>query len=371
VTNQTPIVAANFSPFRLVLRDQEADWNADLELINDRSYDYVKLHRASTFIDVGIAPWSLVVGYDGTLAIPAKPELREPDVAIHIFNSFLCDLLLGGLYCEAVSPDELRIGTISSDSYMRMHSGAQGPIAQFHESIKTKIAGPLDTIRLLEPPKVRVRELTACFHKGSTRRSKLGSISPETIIYGTTFFTKNQRAESLLHLWTSTEQLIETIWKSEVLEQPIIDGASKKRRKDFLSDNRTWTASSKLEVLYQKRLIPDDTYLLLDRTRRSRNAFAHSGKKPSDEEVTAALTVFFELCSLLISGFSETGELKEVEKMIKERKGKYLEWERTREPIDGVSHWLPIPPIPGDENWGDEPYEIIEELQLKDMSGEA
>ncbi|MCH8262083.1 MAG: hypothetical protein IIA77_03390 [Proteobacteria bacterium] len=32
-----------------------------------------------------------------------------------------------------------------------------------------------------------------------------------------------------------------------------------------------------------------------------------------------------------------------------------------------VTHWLPMPPIPGDKNWGDEDYEIIEELKLKKL----
>ena len=33
-----------------------------------------------------------------------------------------------------------------------------------------------------------------------------------------------------------------------------------------------------------------------------------------------------------------------------------------------VVAWLPIPPIPGDLDWGDKPYEAIPEIQLKPIA---
>jgi hypothetical protein len=33
-----------------------------------------------------------------------------------------------------------------------------------------------------------------------------------------------------------------------------------------------------------------------------------------------------------------------------------------------VSHWLSLPPVPGFNGWGSEPFEIIEEICLQELS---
>lgn len=65
----TPIITADAKPFRFVCREADS-WNPTLDEVNSRSYDYVKLHRMSTYLDVGIAPFSLGVCFDGTLFSP-------------------------------------------------------------------------------------------------------------------------------------------------------------------------------------------------------------------------------------------------------------------------------------------------------------
>jgi hypothetical protein len=47
-------------------------WDPTLEQINDRTYDYVKLSRISGFVDIGITPYSIGIGFDGSLILPGK-----------------------------------------------------------------------------------------------------------------------------------------------------------------------------------------------------------------------------------------------------------------------------------------------------------
>ena len=92
-----PVITANFNPLRFVLHGESEAWRPSLEQINGRDYDYVKLHRMSTYFDVGIAPYSLGICFDGTLVLPAIPKFQERSNALAQFNETLAELLLGGV----------------------------------------------------------------------------------------------------------------------------------------------------------------------------------------------------------------------------------------------------------------------------------
>jgi hypothetical protein len=359
------VVTGNYLPFRLVMRDGHDEWVPSLDQINSRSYDYVKLHRASTFIDIGIAPFSLVVCFDGTLALPATDRYRDPDNALVDFNKFLCEVLLGGTYCEAMTPDDICLGMMTFTAYCKMTGTSRGAQSNFHSAIRHKHVGTLDVIRLLKPETILVSELQDAVAKGRARLVAISSASAETLLYGTTFFARNQWAESLIHVWTSAEQIVEAIWRDKVLSTPGIIGIPNKSRAAFLEDHRTWTVATKIELLYQKGLVPDQTYALLNTARKARNDFAHSGAMPSRSDVEAALDGLFQMAALRITNHSDQSALEEIAKLVKARGRVYTEWDRQGKPPKAVTHWLSIPPIPGDSDWGDAPYEIIEELQLK------
>ncbi|MBZ5655408.1 MAG: hypothetical protein LAO56_09010 [Acidobacteriia bacterium] len=360
-----PIVTGNHSPFRLVLRDGHDEWAPSLDQINGRSYDYVKLHRASTFIDIGIAPFSLVVCFDGTLALPAIEKYRDPENALVEFNKFLCETLLGGTYCEAMTPDDICLGMMTFNAYCKMTGASRGARSNFHNAIRHKHVGTLDAILLLKPETILVSELQKAVVIGRARLAEIGSVAVETLLYGATFFARNQWVESLIHLWTSTEQIVEAIWRDRVLSAPAVTGIPTKSRLAFLKDHRTWPVATKIELLYQKGLLPEQTYALLNTARKARNDFAHSGATPSHLEVEAALDGLFQMAALRITDHSDRNALDEIPKLVKGRGRTYAEWDRQGKPLEGVTHWLSIPLIPGDPGWGDAPYEIIEELQLK------
>lgn len=362
-----PVITGNYRPFRLVLREND-NWNPTIEQVNRRSYDYVKLHRMSMFVDIGILPLSLGVSFDGTLVLPATKQFVNPKEALTHFNTFLCSLLLGGIYCEAVSPDDVCLGRMTHTAYSKITGNNRGAVSGFHQAIRTTAVGILDAIRLLDPETVRVTALKEALSVGKSRLARTGSLSPQTLLHGATFYAKNQWADSLIHLWTSVEQVLEDMWSERILSKSSVLGITKSRRRGFLGDRRTWTASAKLELLYQKALLPEETYARLDKARTQRNAFAHSGAIPSPEGAEAALDGLFQLVSLRIADSTDPRSLLSVADLIKERSRLYASWERRGEPLEGVTHWLEVPPVPGDVNWGDAPYEIIEDLQLRKLN---
>ncbi|AXT47687.1 hypothetical protein [Chromobacterium rhizoryzae] len=363
-----PIITANAKPFRFVCRGENDAWSPSLDEVNSRSYDYVKLHRMSAYLDAGIAPFSLGVCFDGTLVLPAIELYRDREAALAKFNQTLVELLVGGLYCEAAGPDDIGYGFLSMEGYSRVLGGADGPAAAVHKAARMKMLGTLENIHLLSPEIVTAADLETALKKGRSLLTRLGPVPQEQILYGATFYVRKQWAESLLHLWTTTERLVETAWSQHVLTYPV---SPSKKRRAFLEDHRTWTVSAKLEVLHQKGLLPAETYEELDEVRKARNNFAHRGTAPGHGLANKALRACFEMASLCASEFKERNLFSEVVELIDARCRPELYPKKTRFESSEVTHWLAIPPIPGDENWGDAPYEVIEEFRLRPIEGAA
>ncbi|WP_375069165.1 hypothetical protein AB9L18_02425 [Stenotrophomonas lactitubi] len=360
--NGVPIITASAGPFRLVVRGDSDAWSATLDDINGRTYDYVKLHRLSTYFDVGIAPFSLGVCYDGTMILPATEAYRNRDTAFSKFNQTLAELLVGGIYCEAPQPDDIGYGSMSQEGYSRIMGGATGPSASVRNAARMKMLSSIDSMSLMSPEVVTVAEMEAALKRGRDLLAKLGSVPQEQMLHGTTFYARKQWAESLLHLWTTTERVLETAWTRHVMAYQT---APSKSRREFLSDHRTWTAATKLEVLFQKDLLPEHTYDVLTEVRKARNAFAHRGIAPGYEIARQALVGCFEMASLCASTFTERDLFKGVVDVVERRCRPDLFPPRERDKPLQPTHWLAIPPLPGDKHWGDEPYEVIEELRLK------
>lgn len=368
---QVPVITGNFSPLRLVMRDQDV-WDPSIDDINRKTYDYVKLHRLSTFIDIGIAPFSMAVCFDGTFALPAIEKYRTRESALETFNRVLAEILLGGVYVEAMAPDDLCLGRLTYDGYCRSYSASEGSVARFHSALRTKHVSILEVMKIFQPQTISVERLQEVVAAGRTKLSAIGPVSPETLLYGSTFYARHQWAEALIHLWTSAEQIIEILWRDQIVNGRHVTGLPKKSRKQFLQDTRTWTSSARIELLFQLRLLPDETCAHLDRARKARNEFVHTGKKPSRGAVEAGLIALFQLASLKTSEYKDYNCYDDSIAIIREEANDFRDWEKAREPIpvQAGQHWLPIPPIPGDVNWGDKPYEVIDDLRLAPLKVE-
>lgn len=360
--NHIPIIIGNYKPFRLVLRETD-NWEPTLEQINNKDYDYVKLNRMSIFVDVGIAPFSLGIGFDGSLILPATADFQNREDALLKFNETLGILLFGGIYCECILPEDVSFGVLHFDGYIKMHGGRKGLLSNFHQSIRTKLVGTIDVIQLLDPQKIMGKDIENAYRLGKNIFSHLKNLTPNLLLEGTSNYVKHQWSESLIFLWTSIEQVINLIWEKELIsiELPsLVEG-----RKDFLKDYRTWTTSTRIEVLFQKNMITVEVYQLLNSARKVRNDFIHNGKQLSERKVKNALEGLFRLISLVISDFKSSDELNDILQMIYKNQRGDLFPKKTVFGLDEVSHWLSIPPLPGDKHWGNAEYEIIDELVLK------
>lgn len=359
-----PIITANYQPLRFILRKGDK-WAPTLRQLNARTYNYVKLHRLSTYVDVGIAPFSMGVCFDGTLLLPALPQFKDTNVALELFNRTLTELLFGGIYCEAVTPEDLGYGSLSFDGYARISGGGKGSSVTFHRAIRTKHVGTIDVIRLLKPDTLKTDKLQASLVEGRKHLTKVGDIPREQLLYGATFHVRQQWAEALIHTWTTTERLVENAWQKHVIS-PGEEERTRKER-DFLNDHRSWPVSTKLEVLFQKDLLPHTTLSILDEVRKARNEFAHRGVIPSQGISEKALMGCFQMASLCASDFAQTNTFEQVAAVIIKRCDPRLFPKKAVLAENEVSHWLAIPPLPGDKSWGKRRFEVIEELRLKPM----
>lgn len=190
----------------------------------------------------------------------------------------------------------------------------------------------------------------------------MASLSPVLFLTGTSHFVKQQWTEALIFLWTASEQAVNIIWEAEIVKQQgekTIAG-----RKKFLEDYRTWTTSTKIELLYQRGFINIELYEMLNVARKARNEFIHNGKQIKMTDAKAVLEALFHLMSLLVSDYAKPLELQPILTMILKNERGDLFPKKTVFEKDEVTHWLELPALPGDIKWGDAPYELIDEIRL-------
>lgn len=355
-----PVVIGNCAPFRLVLRDTDK-WNPTLNEINTLSYDYVKLNRNSTCIDIGIRPFSLIIGFDDSLILPFMHPYNKKESAVNLFNRFLGELLLGGIFSEAVIPDNVAFGRMILEGYNYIDGGFNGLISNFHQALRLKEVSNLDAISLIEPITISTDELTKSYVKGHKIFNRLNHMSPNILLEGVSNYVSSNWAQSLILLWTNIEQLINQIWIEKVVNPDM-----SKKRKEFLSDFRTWTAAAKIETLLLTGCIMKETYEMLNASRKTRNDFMHRTENINKESVDVALESLFQLISLINSEYDRTDLQNDILSMIKSKHRGSLE-KHTSIKNDEVKYWKYMPPLPGLSSWGDKPFELIDELQLRDI----
>lgn len=177
------LVTANAKSYKLITRGESDHWKPTLDQINHRTYDYVRLHRISTYFGVGIAPFSLGFCFDGTMVLPATDTFRKRENALRKVNRTLCELLMGGVYCEAAEPEDVGFGWLSFSGYSRVLGGATGPAASFNTAARMKAVGDLDSIRLLHPEMITVESLESALQSGRALLNGLGPIPQEQVPY--------------------------------------------------------------------------------------------------------------------------------------------------------------------------------------------
>lgn len=345
-----PVIVGFPSPFRLVLRDEIDFWSPSLEAINNNTYDYVKLNRVSAVIN-GNVDYAMLVGFDGSFVLPAIPKFRATQRAVEIFNRVLAEIVLGGTHAEAISPMEIAYGVLLPTGYVRLRPHALGPTIDSYLSIRMGCPGPLDGGKLIEPPTLLSSELVLAIKRGRHILSCAPRLAPSVFLAGITYYIREQWSEALVNVWTSIEQIVGQMW-DEKINVKVGPGALIAGRNEFLSDHRTWTSSTRIEILYQKGLIGEEQYAALNVARKARNRFVHDGVSPSGEAVEKAVEAVFYMLSLRLTNYERADELEQVRLDIVARCRGRRFGERPRAQRIEPKYWLDAANVlPGEDGW--------------------
>lgn len=339
---RVPCLITYLSPFALIASRGEPGWIAELHQINERSWDYVGLHRNVTGVDVGLpAPYHMLIGTDGALALPPVPQLGTTELAVDFFNRYLAAILIGGIYCEAITPDCIDLGYVLDWKYIRsMRCGLAAP-NQFHERVRRLQAAPLEAIRLMNPRRIDADDVVQALKVGTDILQRAHPLRADFLLKGVTAFARRDWTTALANLWIVIEQLLSSLWQRFVVT-PSLAMDQSRARKDQLNDSRTWTSSARIEMLYQKDVISLDTVGLLSKARRARNDLSHAGSPATEDVATSAYDSSKHLLAKILD--DETAPLFRLD----------LRDHTLSDPfgppmLEGnPTHWMPIQWLPGE-----------------------
>lgn len=299
---RVPCLITYLHPFRMIESDALSPWSATIKQVNSRSWDYTALHELAGGIDVDLPkPYHLVLARDGALALPPIDHLRSDQSAVEFFNRCLAGLLVGGIYCEAITPDGLDTGSIIDWRYMRSHKSGQAAPNRFHEQVRYGHASAIEAIALYRPRTVSSTVLAAAMKTGLDVLRRVSAMRGEYLLKGVTGIARRDWGAALANLWIVAEQLTSELWTREVVNPTLAEDPSKSRRNQ-LGDTRTWTTSARVELLFQKGLLSLDTFKALSVARKARNDLSHEGKHPSENDARKAYEGVCGLLSVALSG---------------------------------------------------------------------
>lgn len=343
---RVPCMIAYLHPFRLVDADGLAPWDASIDQINRRAWDYAQLHALVGGIGVGLeSPYHMVVGRDGALALPPIEILRSTQTAVEYFNRCLGGLLLGGIYCEAINPDGIDIGSIIDWKYIRTHKSGPAAANQFHSHVRLRQACPIEAIALLDPRRVSLTDLRAAMKTGLRILDSIPQVRGEYLLKGATALARLDWGTALANLWIVVEQLVADLWERKVVA-PTLENDPSKARRSQLMDTRSWTASARIEMLYQKSVLNLDTIAALSKARKARNELHHNGRHPTFEDAESAYQGVAGLFTVVLDG--ERPPLFDLDLADHALVDPF---EPPRSPPVEPTLWLAIPKLPGEEEF--------------------
>ena len=164
-------------------------------------------------------------------------------------------------------------------------------------------ASNMDTIHLANPRIIYVNELLDKLKLGEEIFKQIPNLNPKFLLRGITEFKYKNWDLVLSNLWISIEQLIDFIWNHQFLvnneHHPSIEVPN--RKKSLKEDTRTWSATVKQELLYQKNLIDEDILNRLSKARKIRNKLVHQGINVDEQTAKDILEVTIKLIKVITS----------------------------------------------------------------------
>ena len=353
---KTSLFITFISPFRLVLNDALDNYKIGIDEINNRTYDYVKLHSlVGTFpIDTEFSELvPLFVGFDGLLAIPAYQEFKTIDVVVKKFNEELGKIMIGGVLCDAITLNDVGHGIAYPEGYIRALSNQRGSATRLHMGMRTMDISSFDAIVLHDAPQINVRTLEKAHDIGQVILKKLPHLSVDMIAQGVTYALQRDWGTALANLWAPIEQIVHHFWREHIINPSKSRNQGTMSRIKFLSDVRTWTMSTKCELLFQLNILDASTYDNITLARKARNNFFHRGERPTANNVLSAYRAVIGMIKYVMGEDQFPLAEIDLEKSIQEDPFSVAPEHSEPRPVEEMrGMWSgPWPPIPCEDEW--------------------
>ena len=135
------------NPFRIIKHTNESI-KFSLDEINYVTYDSSILCRMiGTIVSIfqGAKVEYIICG-DGAIAISRKNTSFTSNDLLLIYNDFLCKLLIGGIYVEAIDNKDIDIGNLHGKNMLWPVGFGESASSNMHARVRMKLANNMETI---------------------------------------------------------------------------------------------------------------------------------------------------------------------------------------------------------------------------------
>lgn len=300
--NKIPCWVTYIHPYTFVVPDGEKPWIVTLEEINAVSYNHSNMLRVVTKLHTEDNELDSLICYDGTIGLARCGKFVDKNQAIIYFNKILLALNLNGFPVEYVDHRDVLSGVFEEG--WKITSGEMGgsALAHLHSKNRWGVGSNMDTICLSNVRILTVTEFKELLKSGINIIESIPNLSAKFLNIGLTEIKYGNWDLVLSNLWISCEQLVDYLWHSRFLanneKDPLAQIAG--RKQSLKDDNRTWSASVKLEILFQTGLIDVSTFENLFNARKVRNKLVHEGKSASEEVAIGLVSAVISLLKALV-----------------------------------------------------------------------
>ena len=354
--NSVPAFVGFPTPIRFVFRETSDRWEYNP---TKPPFDYAKLNRLSvTARHDEPTRETLHIGYDGSFVCLASPKVRSVEAAAALMNKVAGQLTIGGIDYRTLRPEDVVFGSVNRIGYCRVSPFHPGqPIARV--LLRNNLSGPFLPVFLHNVEQVSAVELQRHLTAGISIAEAIPSLTPAAISRAVSSYASHDWSDCLLNAWMCSEQIVSHMW-----EHTLVDAEAKEvnripGRGKSLQDTRTWTAGTRLEVLFQSGDVTHAQLKLATTARKARNKLVHTGKTSGRSEAEAALTLAFSFMAACLDGELADASTAAARHYISPTSIDKLHGEPNQgevDPEDITMHFGPLAPIPGEHEWGGQPF---------------
>lgn len=360
-TPRTPAMVVATSPFTTIGFDENDKLNTTFDHINRNTYDPIKFCRTTTAIDAEFdEPIPAIVTFASCFLFPRVRGITSK-TALDAANRILFRLLFGEIVFNSAKPNDVVPGYLNHTGYFAVMGSGLGDSVTFVHALQNRMTGQDRTPRIFSPRFFTEDEMQTAHRLGKERTSKLVSVNPSLFMNGVTDLHNHDYEASIVFMWTFVEQILSIIWDTKI----IADAEPIYKRKNFL-ESRIWAAAARSELLFQKSIINSEIYEDMNYARDERNNLIHKGNAPTFDACRRALRAAIQLASLLYTDFREPKAFEDIVGRLSHHRE--IDTPKSRKLEGEPQMWRERQPIPGDDEWGDRPYERHARIELQPMA---